>query len=180
MLASCCAPSSLRAAVGVEVALDEGAEGRDPSRPRRPRSRVWAARVSAVKGAARARATRAPSEAGGAVSQFFAPKRLANCQLLGSSVATAAAAELGLGRADARGRGGGDPIPQRRRRPWWAQARKENHFDSPDRLQFYSAPWLSFRLRTVPRPRPRSKLMKRHTHVRVRATTTTHNALVQS
>ena len=151
MLASCCAPSSLRAAVGVEVALDEAAEGRDPSRPRRPRSRVWAARVSAVKGAARARATRAPSEAGGAVSQFFAPKRLANCHRAQQFFATPAAPELGLGLRDARGRGGGDPSPQRRRRPWWAKARKENHFDSPDRLQFYSAPWLSIRLRTVAR-----------------------------
>ena len=147
-MASCCAPSSLRAAVGLHVVLDEAAEGRDPSRPRRPRSRVWRARLHALKGAARARAARAPSEGGGVVLHSFAPKRLANCHRAQQFFATPAAPELGLGPRDARGRGGGDPSPQRRRRPWWAKARKENHFDSPDSLQFYSAPWLS-RLKSI-------------------------------
>ena len=55
-----------------------------------------AAGVDALKGAVARAWCAPPSEVGGVVQQFFAPKRLANCQLLGSSVATAAPPELAL------------------------------------------------------------------------------------
>ena len=52
--------------------------------------------VDALKGAVARAWCAPPSEVGGVVQQFFAPKRLTNCQLLGSSVATAAPPELAL------------------------------------------------------------------------------------
>ena len=116
-MASCCAPSSLRAAVGLHVVLDEAAEGRDPSKSHSRVSTACAAGVDALKGAVARATPRAVSELPCRASSQLAPSDLPTANLSAAHVASTAASELVLGPKDAHGHGR-QPHGQQRPSTW--------------------------------------------------------------
>ena len=150
-------PSSLRAAVGVHLALDEAAEGRDPSKSHSRVSTARAAGVDALKGAVARARPRAASELLCRVSSQLAPRDSPTATFSEAPVATAAASELVLGPKDAHGHGR-HPHDQQRPSTWpWPQPRKRKLSVAQKSPAERSLPngspsspfWTTFSLRTI-------------------------------
>ena len=106
------------------LALDEAAEGRDPSKSHSRVSTARAAGVDALKGAVARATPRAASELLCRASSQLAPRDLPTATLSAAPVASAAASELVLGPKDAHGHGR-QPHGQQRPSTWpWPQPRK--------------------------------------------------------